>query len=138
MDQDYQVLFESNPHPMWVYDLASLAFLAVNAAAGAHYGYSREEYLAMTIRDIRPPEDGPALEQNLASAPHGFEAAGSWRHRKKNGEIIDVEITSHTLEFDGRRAKLVLAVDVTERKRAERVRGDFNLNDFAILFPMPP
>ena len=121
MDRDYQVLFESNPHPMWVYELTSLAFLAVNAAAIAHYGYSREEYLAMTIRDIRPPEDVPALERNLAASPHGFEAAGSWRHRKKDGSVIDVEITSHTLEFEGRRAKLVLALDVTERKRAEKI-----------------
>ncbi len=106
---------------MWVYDLESLAFLAVNAAAFALYGYSREEFLAMTIRDIRPPEDLPALEKNLAAAPHGFEESGAWRHRAKDGGIIEVEITSHTLEFDGRRARLVLALDVTERKRAERV-----------------
>ncbi|HYL82266.1 MAG TPA: GAF domain-containing protein, partial [Candidatus Acidoferrum sp.] len=112
-------LFESHPHPMWVYDLDSLAFLAVNAAAVRHYGYAREEFLALTIRDIRPPEDIPALLANVAQVTAGLDAAGTWRHRKKDGTIIDVEITSHAILFEGRRAEVVLAYDITDRRRAE-------------------
>jgi PAS domain S-box-containing protein len=116
----YRLLFEANPHAMWVYDLASLAFLAVNDAAVAHYGYSRDEFLAMTIKDIRPPEDVAKLLSNVAQVSAGIDQAGAWRHRLKDGRIIEVEVTSHTLEFLGRRAELVLALDVTERLRAER------------------
>ncbi len=115
----YRLLFESNPHPMWVYDLESLAFLAVNDAAVIHYGYSREEFFAMTIKDIRPVEDIPRLLDSISRVSPGFGQSGYWLHRKKDGMVIDVEITSHTLSFDGKAAKLVLANDVTERLRAE-------------------
>jgi PAS domain S-box-containing protein len=118
-EERYRQLFESNPHPMWVYDLETLAFLAVNNAAVSHYGYAREEFLGMTIRDIRPAEDIPALMQRVAAVKDGLDVAGIWRHRKKDGTIIDVEVTSHTLMFGGRRAEVVLAHDVTERNRAE-------------------
>jgi len=115
----YRLLFESNPQPMWVYDRESFAFLAVNEAAVFHYGYSRDEFLSMTIKDIRSPEDVPALLDNATNGKMGVKAAGTWRHRKKDGSIIDVGILSHHLEFAGRNAKLVLANDITERKRAE-------------------
>ena len=115
----YRELFDANPHPMWVYDVESLRFLAVNAAAVAHYGYSREEFLAMTIRDIRPPEDIPALLASVGAAVRGIEEAGVWRHRRRDGTLIAVEISSHQLAFDGHHAKVVLAHDVTERQRAE-------------------
>jgi PAS domain S-box-containing protein len=115
----YRSLFENNPQPMWVYDLETLAFLAVNDAAIARYGYSREEFLHLTIADIRPPEDIPRLLENVGQVTDGFDEAGKWRHRKKDGTLIDVEITSHTLLFNGRRAELVLAIDVTERNRLE-------------------
>lgn len=118
-EERYRLLFESNPHPMWVYDLETLAFLAINDAAVSHYGYSREEFLAMTIRDIRPPEDIPRLLDSIAQVPPGLGQSGYWRHRKKDGTVIDVEITTHTLTFDGKAAKLVLANDVTERRRSE-------------------
>lgn len=118
-EQRYRLLFDSNPHPMWVYDLDTLEFLAVNEAAVIHYGYSRDEFSTMTIRDIRLPEEVPTLMAHLAKHPSGLDLAGTWRHRKKNGAMIDVEITSHTLEFSGRRADLVLALDVTERKQLE-------------------
>ena len=118
-EERYRLLFESNPHPMWVYDQETLAFLAVNNAAVSHYGYAREEFLGMTIRDIRPAEDIPALMQKVAVSKDGLDVAGIWRHRKKDGTIIDVEVTSHTLLFGGRRAEVVLAHDVTERNRAE-------------------
>jgi PAS domain S-box-containing protein len=119
-EERYRLLFESNPQPMWVYDLESLAFLAINEAAIFHYGYSREEFLSMTIKDIRSHEDVPALLNTLSNADSGVKVAGSWRHRKKDGSDIDVEIISHPLVFAGSNAKLVLANDITERKRAEQ------------------
>jgi PAS domain S-box-containing protein len=115
----YRLLFQSNPFPMWVYDLETLSFLAVNEAAVQRYGYSSEEFLGMTIKDIRPSEDVPALLNNVAGVSGDLIDAGTWRHRKKDETIIDVEISSHQLTFAGRLAELVLANDVTERKRAE-------------------
>ncbi|HXD30891.1 MAG TPA: ATP-binding protein [Pyrinomonadaceae bacterium] len=115
----YRLLFEDNPFPMWVFDQETLRFLAVNAAAVAHYGYSRDEFLSFTIKDIRPPEDVPELIAKLSINQQGLDVAGTWRHRKKDGTIIDVDVTSHTVEFGCRPAELVLANDITERKRAE-------------------
>jgi len=117
----YRLLFETNPQPMWVYDIETLSFLAVNEAAIHHYGYSRDEFLSMTIRDIRPPEDVPALIRAISDLNSESElTASSWRHCRRDGSIIDVEITAHTLNFAGRRAELVLSTDITERKRAEQ------------------
>ena len=115
----YRQLFDANPHPMWVFDLETLRFLAVNSAAVTHYGYTLEEFLAMTINDICPPEDVPALLANIAEATDGIAKSGIWRHRLRNGSMIDAEISSHTLDFDGRRARVVLANDVTARLRSE-------------------
>jgi len=118
-EERYHLLFDSNPHPVWVYDLKTLAILDVNPSAVQNYGYSREEFLSLTIKDIRPPEDVPALVESAAKATTGTEMAGVWKHRKKDGTLIDVEITSHPLVYDGRDARLVVATDVSERKRAE-------------------
>jgi len=116
----YRHLFHSNPHPMWVYDLETLRFLAVNDAAVGHYGYSRDEFLSMTIKDIRPSEDWPRLYKNLQELPaNGLDYAGVWRHLKKDGSVIDVEITSHVLEFEKRESELVLVHDITLRLQAE-------------------
>jgi PAS domain S-box-containing protein len=114
----YRLLFEENPHPMWVFDLNTLAFLEVNQAAISHYGYSREEFLTMTARDFRPSEDVPALE-SLSAVPEGIGTAGVWRHVKKDGSIIHVEITAHNLGTKNPPTCLVLGIDVTERKRVE-------------------
>lgn len=118
-EEQYRLLFESNPLAMWVYDLETLRFLAVNEATVEQYGYSREQFLDMTIEQIRPPEDVPRLHDYLALGSPGFDQAGEWRHQKKNGAIITVEITAHQLDFSGRRAELVMALDITERKLAE-------------------
>ncbi|MGB0128409.1 MAG: PAS domain S-box protein, partial [Rhodocyclaceae bacterium] len=115
----YRDMFAANPHPMWVYDADSLAFLDVNDAAVAKYGYAREEFLAMTIRDIRPSEDVPRLIAAAAGAASGTPVTGVWRHRSKGGTEILMEITAHGVEFAGRRAMVVLANDVTQRVRAE-------------------
>ncbi len=115
----YRQIFESNPQPMWVYDLDTLRFLMVNDAAIVHYGYSREEFLNMTLRDIRPAEDVPALMQNIANETSVIQNSAGWRHRLKDGRLIDVEITSHVLNFEGRPARWVMVNDVTERKQVE-------------------
>jgi diguanylate cyclase (GGDEF)-like protein/PAS domain S-box-containing protein len=106
---------------MWVFDRDSLRFLAVNEAAVRQYGYSEREFLRMTIAHIRPEEDIPALMRHVASRESGLQLAESWRHRKKDGTVIDVEITSHDLDFQGIDAMLVSSIDVTERKRAQEL-----------------
>jgi two-component system, cell cycle sensor histidine kinase and response regulator CckA len=117
-DERYGMLFESNPQPMWVFDVDTLAFLEVNQAAIRHYGYARDEFLSMTIMDLLPQEEAPGL-------PHGFERAGSRRgdvaliqHQRKDGTIVDMELVSHEMELDGRRARLVLGTDISERTRS--------------------
>jgi PAS domain S-box-containing protein len=122
-EEKFRQLFDANPLPMWVYDIESLAFLEVNDAAISHYGYSREEFLSLTIADIRPIEEKPQLLANLAKATDRMvEHAGAWKHRKKDGSLIDVEITFHVLDYAGRRGRLVLALDVTERTLTEQAR----------------
>lgn len=113
----YRLLFESNPTPMWVYDLEDLRFLAVNDMAVEQYGYSREEFLSMTIKDIRPPEDVESLVASVRAPRQVIEHSGVWRHRAKDGRIIFVEVTSHSLEFSGRPAVLVMASDITKRRQ---------------------
>ncbi|HEY6659823.1 MAG TPA: PAS domain S-box protein, partial [Pyrinomonadaceae bacterium] len=119
-EAQYRLLFESNPQAMWVYDLATLRFLAVNDAAVRHYGYSRAEFLDMTIKDIRPVEDVQLLEKYLAGESQELDHAGEWRHKKKDGTVIIVDVTANRLNFGGRAAEFVLVEDVTERKKAER------------------
>ncbi|HLG15500.1 MAG TPA: PAS domain S-box protein [Blastocatellia bacterium] len=115
----FRLLFERNPQPMWVFDQETLFFLAVNDAAVDHYGYSREEFLEMTIADIRPSEDIPALIEAVLGGRQALSAGRSWRHQKKDGTLIDVEIAAHGLTFAGRPARLVLATDVSARRRLE-------------------
>ncbi len=119
-EERYRMLFEQSPLPMWVYDAETLAFLAVNAAAIRHYGYSREEFLAMRITDIRPPEEVGALLENIRGGDVGSPLPNTWRHRTKDGTAIDVEITAGRVIFEGRDASLVLAHDVSVRKRLEQ------------------
>jgi two-component system cell cycle sensor histidine kinase/response regulator CckA len=119
-EERYRLLFEANPLPMWVYDAETLRFLAVNEAAVRHYGYTRAEFLAMAITDIRPQEDVEALLTDLQSrGGPGSPTPGTWRHRKKDGTLIDVEISAGKVMFEGRQAALVLSHDVTERLRLE-------------------
>ena len=116
----FKRLFEDHPQPMWIYDLETLRFLMVNAAAVTHYGYSEAQFLAMTIKDIRPAEQLAALERNLAAAPvKGAERAGDWTHIKADGGRIQVQISSHSVTIAGRRGRFVVAHDVTEQLRME-------------------
>ena len=119
-EEHYRLLFEKNPLPLWVYDLKSLRFLAVNDAAVQHYGYSQEEFLGMTIKDIRPKKELAKLDANLSEPRSILEKSSTWLHRKKDGTLIDVEVTSHEIKFQERSARLVLADDVTDKLKAER------------------
>jgi len=123
-EERYRTLFDRNPEPMWVFDVETLAFLEVNQAAVEHYGYSRSEFLGMTLKQIRPDEDVPALLVDIERLQAGAGANQQvWKHRKKDGTIIDVAIIANDFDWNGRPARLVLAIDVTERKRAEEALG---------------
>jgi PAS domain S-box-containing protein len=117
-EAQFRYLFEQNPHPMWIYDLETLNFLDVNQTAVKKYGYSRAEFLAMTIADIRPKEDLTRLAANLETRRNAYQYSGVWRHLTKDGRLIAVDITSHLIDYQNRRATLVVAQDVTEREKA--------------------
>lgn len=121
-EERYRTLFAVNPQPMWVYDIETLRFLEVNAAAIRLYGYTRDEFLARTIADIRPAAEVPRLLAALEDGAPRMSVTGQWHHVLKSGAVIDVEIHSHALRFDGRRARLVQVHDVTEQRRAEAAR----------------
>jgi two-component system, cell cycle sensor histidine kinase and response regulator CckA len=110
-----RLLFDANPQPMWIFDVETLDFLAVNDAAVRHYGYSRDQFLGMSIMDIRPAEEppGPPIGHETSRPEAAFT-----RHERKDGTVIDMELVSHELELDGRRARLVLATDISERTRS--------------------
>ncbi|HEY4801416.1 MAG TPA: diguanylate cyclase, partial [Paraburkholderia sp.] len=119
----FQGLFDAHPVPMYVFDRETWRFLAVNTAAIQQYGYSEEEFLTMTIRDIRPTEDVARLEQHLSRSDTLTQnvrtMAGIWHHRRRDGSLISVDISHHSLTFLGRDAVFVLADDVTEQIKAE-------------------
>lgn len=121
-EQNYRHLFEFSPVPMMVYDLNTLSFLDVNKAAIQHYGYSKEEFLKMTLHDIRPPETKEDLNKALKSVRlHPDESnVVIAKHQKKSGEIIQVEVEGSSIEYKDREARLVLAVDITEKLKEEQ------------------
>ena len=123
-DLPYQLLFDRNPLPMWVFDRKSLRFLAVNDAAVQQYGYSREEFLRMTVAQIRPGEDVPEFLTDITKLTEGIQNPGRWRHRRKDSSLLDVEIVCDTLTFQNRDAILVAASDITDRVRAEKALAD--------------
>ena len=137
-EEHYRILFHSNPHPMWVFDAETLRFLTVNDAATANYGYSEAEFLAMSIEDIRPLDEVPRLKEQLLRNPATTTTAtGTWKHRRRDGTLIDVEVITHGLEYDGRPARLVLAHDVTRRLATERELRDSE-NRYRTLFEQIP
>jgi PAS domain S-box-containing protein len=115
----FHLLFESNPHPMWVFDRETLRFLEVNAAATQAYGYSRDEFLSMGIVDIHAPEDAAAVREAVGTVLQGVRRFAPWRHRVKDGRQITVDVVAHDLEFRGRAGRLVVAHDITEQKELE-------------------
>jgi PAS domain S-box-containing protein len=118
-EEKYRYMFTNNPQPFLIYDLETLAFLEINSAAIHHYGYTREEFLSMTIKDIRPKEDIEALMKDVELTLYAYNPAGEWRHLKKNGEIINVEIISHSITFNNRKARHVMINDITRHKQNE-------------------
>ncbi len=118
-EESYRVLFNQDPLPGWVYDAQTYRFLLVNNAALKHYGYTSEEFLSMTIKDIRPSEEIDRLLKFSSEIRDLPAASRFWRHRKKDGTLIDVEISSHPILFDGKKARRVIVHDVTERKRLQ-------------------
>lgn len=118
-EEKYYRMFADSPQPMWIYDLETLEFLEVNEAAVLHYGYSRKEFLSMTIKDIRPKEDIDKLLLDVSTTFIPYNDAGIWRHVKKNGEIIYVNIKSHEVTYNQRIARHVLANDITAIKLAQ-------------------
>jgi PAS domain S-box-containing protein len=117
-EERYRLLFEVHPQPMWVVDANSLSFLAVNGAALALYGYSREEFRNMTADQIRPEEDVAGLRKAFEDHSRDYRQR-IWRHRKKSGELIHVKVVSFNLEFSGRPARLGVIYDVTEQVKAQ-------------------
>ena len=118
-EEKYRYLFQNNPMVMWIYDVETLKFLEVNEAAMHQYGYTREEFLSMSIRDIRPQDELGRLEQLISNPMEVLTFLQDWKHIKKNGQLIFVEIASHLIDYEGREARLVLVNDITSRKRAQ-------------------
>jgi len=123
-EERYRTLLDRTPVPLFVYDRSTLRYLAVNEAATRCYGYTRAEFSRMTILDIRPPEDLQAAREMVVANTNGLVSRGVWRHRKKDGTIIFVDITAHDIDLSGRSACIVLAIEVTDRLRAESTLRD--------------
>ena len=122
-------LFEDNPHPMWIYDAKKLRFLAVNNAAIQNYMYAREEFSAMTIDQIHPPEEVESLKKHL-EAPQQSGPRRVWRHRRKDGTILYADLTARPMMFHGHKAQLVVASDVTAVSYTHLSRGLFKEKHF--------
>jgi PAS domain S-box-containing protein len=131
-EQRYRMLFDIHPRPMWVVENRTLRFLAVNQAAVGHYGYSREEFLSMTAEQLRPPGDIAQLLKDFQDPSRSYMQRVA-RHRKKNGELIDVEIVAFNLVFDDRPARLGVINDVTERLKAEQQARELEERYWALV-----
>ncbi len=117
-ERNYRTLFAGHPQPMWLYDTETLRFLEVNDAAVDAYGYSREEFMRMSVAEIRPAEDVAKFRELLVNTP-AYDRSGPWRHLCKDGTILQVLITSHSLTFAGRPARFVMAENLTEIQKLE-------------------
>lgn len=129
----YRDLFEANPNPMWIYNPETFAMLAVNDVAIRRYGYSREEFLAMTVFDLRPPEDAERFRACVQERGLAPQIAGLWRHRLADGTIILAEVTSQPLRWQGCPARVVMARDVTQQEAARRELAE-NQRKFSAIF----
>jgi diguanylate cyclase (GGDEF)-like protein/PAS domain S-box-containing protein len=114
--EHYRLLFAAHPHPMWVQDPETLRILEVNDAAVEHYGYARDEFQSMTLRDLRPTEEIGAILKEAATAG-STKLTGPWRHRRKDGSYIQVDTASQCIDFQGRKCHFVMVQDVTERQQ---------------------
>lgn len=112
-ERQFRLIFNENPLPFWVFDAATLKFLEVNSAAVTQYGYSRDEFLSMSILDLRPDEDKDKLLADLSVGREGFHLPQVWTHRRKDGSLFEVNIHTADLEFGGKPARLILAEDIS-------------------------
>lgn len=119
-EKQYRALFDSNPNPMWIFELQTLNFIAVNDAAVAKYGYSREEFLKMNIMDIRPKSDQLQLLAMIKEDNGMHHEAGKWRHMRKSGETFPVSVITHRVFFNDMHCKMVMATDITMQVQHER------------------
>src|SRR5712691_13243875 len=124
-EASFRFLFANNPLPMYVFNWEGLQVLQVNDAAVGHYGFEETEFLRMKISDLHPAEEVSRLLSTVRNSLAGVQLSGSWHHRLKNGSSIDVEIFLHRMEYSGRTVALAVALDVTERKRAEEEKQKF-------------
>jgi PAS domain S-box-containing protein len=132
-EKKYRTLFSKSPLPKWIYDFETLRFLEVNEAAIRHYGYTSEEFLSMTIKDIRPVEDQEHLTDDLNKVENDPDIrTGNWRHRKKNGELIIVDTTAHFIDYANRKARMVVARDITDQVKMEQQK-EFDRNNLSAL-----
>ena len=132
-EEQYRLVFATSPLPMWIYDVQTMGFLAVNESATRQYGYSNEEFLDMRLGDIRPHDEVDRLLGYLAIRDPFETTAGCWRHRRRDGTLIEVEVSSNQITFAGRSARMVLAQDVTEQRVAQRALKQLNENLEAIV-----
>ena len=117
---NYRLLFDGNPQPMWVCDRETLAIWAVNEVAVQTYGYTADEFLRMSVLDLRPPEDRAAVLEAVREPAGNIRHAGVWTHLRRDGSGLQAEIVTHDLDFEGRPARLVMAIEVTDREHARR------------------
>ncbi len=134
-EERYRFLFESSPLPMWMFDVGTLAFIEVNRTAVAQYGYTREEFLAMTLRDIRPPEEVAELEQVVKTDVR--KQGRIWTHRRKDGSLIKAAIWFQDVDFLDRPARMILAENVTARVEAEQALAESEARLRAIFDSAP-
>ncbi|HEY9194785.1 MAG TPA: PAS domain S-box protein, partial [Mucilaginibacter sp.] len=128
-EEQYRNLFDSNPNPMWIYHKKTLAFIAVNDAATIKYGYSRDEFLNMTIKDIRPAEDLVLLDESIKNDNGSTGKSNIWQHLRKSGEVFPVSIVSHNVWFNQGSCKMVMATDITLARKNEQILRDSYLKE---------
>src|ERR1019366_1983346 len=117
-ERRYRLVFEANPLPMWIWEVSTLRFLAANVAAVARFGYTLDEFLSMTAREVRPSADVPQFEQLVGGPLARRNDTGTWTYRVKSGETFEAEIHASPIVWGGREAYLVVIHDVSERHRA--------------------
>ncbi|MEO8887672.1 MAG: PAS domain S-box protein [Mucilaginibacter sp.] len=123
-EEEYRQLFESNPNPMWIYDIETFKFIKVNDAAIATYGYTRKQFLSKTIFDIRSEHDREKVKKEIKKNKYGINYSGTWEHIKANGEFFKVSIISHYVTFNNKKSKMVMATDLTELLDKEQKLND--------------
>jgi PAS domain S-box-containing protein len=116
----YRTMYENNPNPIWIYDIKTLKFVSVNDAAIARYGYSLNEFMNMTILDIRPSDDAEMAREAAKRVSKNHNQSGTWRHLKKDGSLIYVNITSHRIKFNNEPHIMVMVRDTSERMEFEQ------------------